>query len=971
MATIFDANFTAYKVWPALAPVGSGVNASWAVEAVGLEMAASSNVADVNLSVFNYDDQSVSMTVEIESSYGAALFNNVWGAASSSGGGGATNLSTSRTSTAVTISSDTGTDATIPAASDTQAGVLTAAMKSKLDGIEAGAQVNPTGAAIVSAIDTELGGSGWQAGGGSIVLDAVPDADSVVLEVGGTPAADILAATATEAGVMSAADKTKLNGIEAGAEANYTEAELIAILGEPVGAKGTVLVPPTVAISSNGTTVTATVGAATVQFSSGSLSYAGSAVSLTAGSNTAPTTNYVYIQQSDSALHASTSGWPVAEHAPIAVVLVQGAASVQSEGPYNLVVMDAYTQGASAAADGKFVELVKASKLSAEWVSGMGLTTTITANGSDDDDIDLVIASGTFNRGRAVAFPGRDSTGSDQIYLYNSSAAAYTKVGTLKTALKTNSLGGAIVAGQYASLFVWAAVSETGSVSKIMANLPSAFYPSEKSAIADSGAYTKYDVPASLRASCIPVARVILLYTAAGGGSWTLVYTQDLRGKSISQLENGVPASSEVLDSEFKIRDDADPTKVVEFQVSDVSTGTTITLTAPDASGTFSLLEVAQAFSAGAKKSFSHSATTAGLRIVPVDGDPSSPADGDIWYNSSTNKFRKRQNGVTEDLDTQGSAAPGGSDNEFTYNNGGAFGGSSGFIYNETSSRAKAVNGLELPQLSSPSTPATDTMVIFAKARANRSLPAFVDEYGTEFTMGPSQGRIVQGYWKPNGQNTTPATYVFGSSVTGTASVATLASGGFARRLRLNFATASAATNTHSGVRGGTNFIARVSGFYYRVIWGVSGTLNTASRGFFGFTTSSALISGSTEPSAYTNVFGIGWDASQTELRAIYNDGSGAANTSSLGVNFPINGSVNDDIYDCELYCDPANTTDVFYQVTRTKTSTGDTYVATGTMSTDLPASTTTGNFHAHINSGSAAAVTTVAIFSQYFETGW
>ena len=118
-------------------------------------------------------------------------------------------------------------------------------------------------------------------------------------------------------------------------------------------------------------------------------------------------------------------------------------------------------------------------------------------------------------------------------------------------------------------------------------------------------------------------------------------------------------------------------------------------------------------------------------------------------------------------------------------------------------------------------------------------------------------------------------------------------------------------------------------------------------------------------------MFGIGWDASQTELRAIYNDGSGAANTSSLGVNFPINGSVDDDIYDCELYCDPANTTDVFYQVTRTKTSTGDTYVATGTMSTDLPASTTTGNFHAHINSGSAAAVTTVAIFSQYFETGW
>lgn len=69
----------------------------------------------------------------------------------SSTGGGATNLSTTLTATNVTINSDTGTDATIPAATATDAGVMTAADRTKLDGIEAGADVTDAtnvGAAI-------------------------------------------------------------------------------------------------------------------------------------------------------------------------------------------------------------------------------------------------------------------------------------------------------------------------------------------------------------------------------------------------------------------------------------------------------------------------------------------------------------------------------------------------------------------------------------------------------------------------------------------------------------------------------------------------------------------------------------------------------------------------------------------------------------------------------------------------------
>lgn len=74
----------------------------------------------------------------------------------SASGGGSTNLSTTLTSTNVTINSDTGTDATIPAATGTDAGVMTAADRTKLDGIEAGADVTDAtnvGAAINGATE--------------------------------------------------------------------------------------------------------------------------------------------------------------------------------------------------------------------------------------------------------------------------------------------------------------------------------------------------------------------------------------------------------------------------------------------------------------------------------------------------------------------------------------------------------------------------------------------------------------------------------------------------------------------------------------------------------------------------------------------------------------------------------------------------------------------------------------------------
>jgi hypothetical protein len=93
------------------------------------------------------------------------------------------------------LSSSTGDDATLPLATTTVPGLQSAADKTKLNGIESGAQVNvPTDLSYTAS--TRLLGSST---GADVTLPEV---------------------TTTVAGLMSGADKTKLNGVEAGAQVN-------------------------------------------------------------------------------------------------------------------------------------------------------------------------------------------------------------------------------------------------------------------------------------------------------------------------------------------------------------------------------------------------------------------------------------------------------------------------------------------------------------------------------------------------------------------------------------------------------------------------------------------------------------------------------------------------------------------------------------------------------------------------------
>lgn len=135
---------------------------------------------------------------------------------------GGTDLGVILTPTEVQVTSSTGGDTTIPSATATDAGAMSAADKVKLDAINStgtntGDQTTIVGISGTKAeyntslTDGDFLFVGDVAADRDTNLGNTPDADSVTVTSSTGTSTDILAATGSLAGVMSAADKVKLN----------------------------------------------------------------------------------------------------------------------------------------------------------------------------------------------------------------------------------------------------------------------------------------------------------------------------------------------------------------------------------------------------------------------------------------------------------------------------------------------------------------------------------------------------------------------------------------------------------------------------------------------------------------------------------------------------------------------------------------------------------------------------------------
>lgn len=359
---------------------------------------------------------------------------------------------------------------------------------------------------------------------------------------------------------------------------------------------GAYLDKPVVTVASDGATITLSVekdggGDIRVLFQAAVYTWdttPADTVSLTAGTDTDPVLNYIYLLESTKVLTSNTSGFPATEHAPIATVLCQSAASLQTDGAYKV---HSWTDHMFDSTDNGHLHHLNSwiRKQHATHDSGVATTPTITINGGAEDNVDIATSAGVINQLHTHTYPAFNTSTGSEVYIVNKSGAAYTKITDLNAADEDNA-GNAITTNKWTNLVIWGVVSEATGDCKLYVNLPSGFHGSAGAATADSAKFSNYNIPSDFIGTGFLIARLTLKYTAVASGTWTLEENLDLRKTLPSIFAGGTAATTtEFTDSTFKILDNDDATKVLQFQLSGLTTATTRTLTIPDLDGTIML----------------------------------------------------------------------------------------------------------------------------------------------------------------------------------------------------------------------------------------------------------------------------------------------------------------------------------------------------------------------------------------------
>ncbi|MCP5006229.1 MAG: hypothetical protein GY941_20160, partial [Planctomycetes bacterium] len=303
-------------------------------------------------------------------------------------------------------------------------------------------------------------------------------------------------------------------------------------------------------------------------------------ISLTAGTDTSPQINYIYILQSTLLLTVSTSSFPSAEHAPIATVLCQTAASLQTDGAYKV---HAWTDHISGSDDQGHLAHLNAwiRCQNATWTSGVVLTPSVGAA-----TFDVATTSGVILQLHDHAFPVFDTSTGSEIYMVNYPGDNFKVAQNLtQTYVDVDANGTTLgtAATDFYNLVIWGAVNEASGDCKLFVNLPDGAYNNDSGSKAsnDDDNTAVYTIPADFTGVGFLIARLTVSEVA---GTYTIEQNQDLRGSFPSTAAGGGSSGgSEFADNVFRIQDDGDATKEISFQASSITTGTVRTIIMPDA----------------------------------------------------------------------------------------------------------------------------------------------------------------------------------------------------------------------------------------------------------------------------------------------------------------------------------------------------------------------------------------------------
>lgn len=314
--------------------------------------------------------------------------------------------------------------------------------------------------------------------------------------------------------------------------------------------------------------------------------------------------------------------------------------------------------------------------------------------------------------------------------------------------------------------------------------------------------------------------------------------------------------------------------------------------------------------------------------------------------------------------DFGGGGTPGGATDDIQINSAGVFAGASDF---------KNEGGqLRLPSIATPSAPASGGMKLFSKDFALTPMPFVLSP--SDVIPWPVQPMIGEGAYRLFLPATgTTVTSLGWPAITGqgTATAATVGAGNRRSNMqRIEYLVTTPSTTAVAGARMNSNGMAVngssswEGGFCGFMHGGPStGMSNSSHRFFMGMGDTGAPSD--VDPSSQTSIVGVGWDAADANMQFMHNDGSGTATKVDLGSSFAKPSTDRSVTYRLRLFAPPGTTRTLSYEVTELESGA----VASGTVTTNLPAASSYITPKMYASVGGVSAVTGVAVGPWAFQT--
>jgi hypothetical protein len=275
----------------------------------------------------------------------------------------------------------------------------------------------------------------------------------------------------------------------------------------------------------------------------------------------------------------------------------------------------------------------------------------------------------------------------------------------------------------------------------------------------------------------------------------------------------------------------------------------------------------------------------------------------------------------------------------------------------------------------SPGVPLAGFLRQYAGKFAGRGFPTSIafspDDIPIPMPSQPAIFRSSIGLVEAIGNGTANSSYgnfVLAAQGTATAAVVALTTRQTMMK-RTEYLVTTPSTSAIAGFRENNNkyFIGASGtqgGFYFVTRWGpATGVATATNRSFIGMTTATANAT-DVQPSSLLNMMGIGWDAADTNMQFMKNDGSGTATKVDLGASFPVPTVDRTKAYDVTIFC-PPHGPQVFYELRDLDT---EAVVSGASGSTDLPAVTTLLSPRGWISVGGTSSVIGFALAKLYID---